>query len=85
MSLLDINGMRVSARAIASSGRLVAKLLAALAAALLAKQSAVLDVPSGRGAMRDAWRDAEVRKARVAGSRLMPSRIQTRRFCPQRI
>ena len=80
MALLDINGMRVYARAIASSGRLVTKLCAAFVAALWAKQSAVLDVPSGRGAMRDAWRDAEVRKARVACSLLMHARIQSRCF-----
>ena len=77
MSSLAVNGMRVSARAVASSGRLLAKLCAALAAALLAKQAAELDIPSGRRAMRDAWRDAEVRKlaprARFRGTHAITS------------
>ena len=88
-----MNGMRVSARAVASSGRLVAKLLAAFAAALLAKQGTVLDVPSGRDAMRDAWRDAEVREARIASSLLMSCApllfcfalvLPSPLFCPRR-
>ena len=76
MSSFAMNGMRVSARAVASSGRLVAKLFAALAAALMAKQGAMLDVPSGRDAMRDAWRDAEVRGTRTACSPVMHARFR---------
>jgi hypothetical protein len=56
--------LRTSARVAAPGARALARLrmvLAAFAAALMAKQGAVIDVPSGRGAMRDAWRDAEVR------------------------